>query len=243
MADALRCAEDANATRAQLVAAMAHDLLQPLLGARLNLSLVLSDLPEKLAAPVRTAIGSLLSAEQMVEILMDDASLDSTTAKVRPAPVDLAEIIAHVCDEAEAVAAVRGLRLRCRAPRSVVVDTDQVLVLRLVRNLVSNAIRYTQRGTVMIFLRIRAGRPVVEVWDTGPGFQPGQLERYLADGDTSSWTPARGMGIGLRTVFRLARALSVELDARSIPGKGTRFHITFPHPADDAGSQPARLSA
>jgi CheY-like chemotaxis protein/anti-sigma regulatory factor (Ser/Thr protein kinase) len=124
----------------------------------------------------------------------------------------------------------RGLTLRI-VPTTVYLFSDPVLVERILRNLVSNAIRYTKAGGVLVGARRRGKEVSLEVWDTGIGIPPEQQDRVfeefyqLANPERNS---KKGLGLGLSIVKRLVHLLSAQVDLRSVPGRGSVFKVRLP---------------
>jgi CheY-like chemotaxis protein/anti-sigma regulatory factor (Ser/Thr protein kinase) len=128
------------------------------------------------------------------------------------------------------VAKQKGLSLRVMKT-STYVCTDATLFERIVRNLLSNAVRYTDRGGVLLGCRRQDGGVRVEVWDTGRGIPPDkhrEIFREFAQIEPSSSDPHKGLGLGLAIVERLARLLDHEVHLRSVPGKGAVFSVSVP---------------
>jgi CheY-like chemotaxis protein/anti-sigma regulatory factor (Ser/Thr protein kinase) len=130
------------------------------------------------------------------------------------------------------VAAAAGLRLRV-APTSLAVETDPALLRSIVQNLVGNALRYTERGGVLVGARRRGSRVRIEVWDTGPGLDADERRRVFEawQRGTSAGRDARGTGLGLAIVERLSALLGHTLDVASTPGRGSVFSIEVPRSA------------
>src|SRR5690606_8596630 len=124
----------------------------------------------------------------------------------------------------------KGLRLRIR-PSKTLLASDATLLFRVLSNLVSNALRYTRAGSVLVACRRRGPTAHIEVWDTGIGIPAEQHERIFEEFyqlDNPERDRTRGLGLGLATVRRVARLLGHELHLRSIPGRGSRFTLEVP---------------
>ena len=246
-ADAKRAAEQANATKTRFVAAASHDLLQPLNAARLFASALgdTSD-PAAVREVAERIEGSLHAAEEVLDDMLDIARLESGAMRTELAVFALDDILTDIERQFAPVAAKRGLRLRVRRTHAWV-RSDRVLVRRLLQNLVSNALRYTQRGGVLVAGRLRRGRTEVQVWDTGPGIA--EQHRALIFNEfrgldrPSPWGE-KGLGLGLSICDRIARLLDLELGLRSQVGRGSVFSVrlevaqrpapTAPKPAEAA---------
>jgi signal transduction histidine kinase len=237
-------AEQANATKTRFVAAASHDLLQPLNAARLFAS-ALSDAPTD-AGSVREIAGriegSLRAAEEVLDDMLDIARLESGSMRAEITVFALDDVFVDLERQFAPVAARRNLRLHIRRTR-LHVRSDRVLVRRLLQNLVSNALRYTQRGGVIVGCRRHGGRVEVQVWDTGPGIAE-QHRKVVFDEfrglDRPSPWGEKGLGLGLSICDRIARLLGLHLGLRSRPGCGSVFSVSLPRslgaPAESANA-------
>jgi len=240
-AEAKLAAEQANSTKTRFVAAASHDLLQPLNAARLFAS-ALGDSPADPAAVREMAgriEGSLRAAEEVLDDMLDIARLESGSMRAELTVFPLADVLADLERQFAPVAARRSLRFHIR-PTRLFVRSDRVLLRRLLQNLVSNALRYTQRGGVLVACRPRSGRVEVQVWDTGPGIAE-QHRKVIFDEfrglDRPSPWGEKGLGLGLSICDRIARVLQLELSLRSDVGHGSVFSVhleTAPRPVAQA---------
>lgn len=168
-----------------------------------------------------------------VETLFYMVELDRGLVPVRAAPVRVSEVLARVADELQGTAEQKGLALRVEASAALAITTDGDKLLRLVRALADNAVRYTLAGEVMLRAEPGpAGSVVIDVRDTGPGMAP-ELVAETRDviAARPNADPPRLLGFGLRLTGRLVRALDASLEVHGGPG-GTRFTITVsPRPA------------
>ena len=242
--DALAEAERANASKSRFVAAASHDLLQPLSAAKLYVASLETepDAPD-IAERLAKASSALVSVEHILAALLDISKLDSGRAAVHVAPVRLDHLLGQLHDEMGPIAAQKGLDFRL-VPTSAVVQSDASYLRRILQNLISNAIRYTATGRVLVGARHRGDRIRVEVWDTGPGIPENQQEQVFQEFHrlNASASPADGMGLGLAIVERACRLLRHRLELRSAVGRGTLFRVELPLlPA--AGSLPERAAA
>ena len=139
-------------------------------------------------------------------------------------------MLARLGGEYEAQAKAAGLRLIV-VPTRAVVHTDRQLLERMLRNLISNAIRYTASGRVLIGCRHRRGHVSVQVWDTGIGIPEDKLGAIFGEFQQLGGAPRRnaaGLGLGLAIVERIARLLSLRIDVRSRLGRGSCFAVEVP---------------
>jgi two-component system, sensor histidine kinase len=223
-------AEQANIAKSSFLAAASHDLRQPVHA----LGLLVGALQgHAMTAEMRGLVehigGSVAAMDGLFNSLLDISRLDAGVVTTQLEEFPIQPLLARVCrdhlDEAEA----RGLKLVCR-PCSAIVRSDPVLIERIMRNLVSNALRYTDRGRVVVGCRRHEGLRV-EVWDTGSGVPPDQQElifREFYQLGNSERDRAKGLGLGLAIVDRLAKLLDCRLSLRSAPGKGSVFRIVVP---------------
>jgi PAS domain S-box-containing protein len=228
---AKRLAEDANATKTRFVAAASHDLLQPLNAARL----FASTLEERSEDPqVREVAGridsSMRAAEEVLDDMLDIARFESGTLRAEVTEFGVAGMFRDLERQFAPLAARRGLHLRVTRP-SCRVQSDRVLLRRVLQNLIANALRYTQRGGVLVGCRRRGDFVHLEVWDSGPGIaeshQRSIFEEFRRLDRPSPWGE-RGLGLGLSICDRIARVLGHELGLRSTPGRGSVFCIRAP---------------
>lgn len=224
-------ADEANLSKTRFLAAASHDLLQPLNAARLFLSALAdteqSDEARRLIGHVDAAFDSV---ERLLGALLDISKLDAGVMQPAVKEVDLGELLRAAATEFEPVAAEAGLRLRY-VPVRCTVRTDGHLLVRVVRNFLSNAIRYTKRGSVLLGCRRRGDHVQIEVHDTGNGMPPDKLEQIFEEfcrlvGAAEDYE--RGFGLGLAIVKRIARMLDHPLDVRSQPGRGSCFAVRVP---------------
>lgn len=243
--DALQRAERANASRSRFVAAASHDLLQPLSAAKLYLASLGDDALTPTARETLAKVqGALGSVEGILGALLDISRLESGRAAVDVGPVALGPMFRALADEFAPLAARKGLDLRIR-PTEAVVLSDRTYLRRILQNLVSNAVRYTARGRVLVAVRPRRAQVLVEVRDTGPGIADEDQdlifrEFHRVDAHASA---SEGMGLGLAIVDRAAALLGHPLGLRSCRGKGSTFGIHLPLavgqvPCPDVGTVP-----
>ncbi|SDL35776.1 Signal transduction histidine kinase [Franzmannia pantelleriensis] len=247
--DAKAEAEAANLSKTKFLAAVSHDLLQPLNAARL-FTTALGDQLEDPALPAesRRLVGhigrSLKDVETLLGTLVDISRLDAGVLKPDVAPFAATELLDALADEYRQVAAARGLTLRYVAP-SAVIDSDLALLARVVRNLLSNAIRYTQRGSILLGCRRRPEGLEIVVADTGSGIEDAQRDEIFLEfrrGQAGQQQSDRGLGLGLAIVDRISGMLGHRLALASTPGRGSRFSILVPYgqrptPASNGASE------
>jgi PAS domain S-box-containing protein len=229
--DARDAAEEANRSKDKYLAATSHDLLQPLNAARLLISTLRErplPAPEKIL--VERSHQALEGAEDLLTDLLDIARLDQAAIKPDIDVYTLDELLAPLASEFQPVAEAAGLGLRVRLGHQLI-RTDFRLLTRILRNLLSNACRYTEQGGVLLGVRARGDSLELQVWDTGRGIashQIGEIFQAFNQLDIGHSTARKGVGLGLAIVDRIARILGYPLTVRSQPGRGSVFSIRVP---------------
>lgn len=225
--EAKREAEQANLSKTKFLAAVSHDLLQPLNAARLFTSALQERSGEAL---VRNISQSLEDVETLLGTLVDISKLDAGVIKPDIASFDVSELLGNLAAEYSQVAASEGLALDF-VPCGAQVRSDIQLLARILRNLLTNAIRYTPSGRVLLGCRRRRHSLWIEVWDTGVGIAAdklGEIFQEFKRGDVQRFHQDRGLGLGLAIVEKIARMLGHRIQVESVPGKGSRFAIEVP---------------
>ncbi|AJP72412.1 hybrid sensor histidine kinase/response regulator [Sphingomonas hengshuiensis] len=244
-------AERANAGKSQFIAAASHDLLQPLNAARLFVSAIAEELRPARSGTARetaelaaNAGDALSAAEALIEALMDISAFDGGAIHPKVRPFRLSDILEPLENEFRMLASDKGLAFRARAC-PLVVESDPQLLRRLLQNLLSNAVRHTERGGVLLGWRRRGDSVRIEIWDTGTGIPADQhdaifREFYRIRPPGGGATP--GLGLGLAIVERTARLLGHPIGLRSQPGRGSLFHITVALAREQRVPSPERAS-
>ncbi|MGE5547837.1 MAG: MASE4 domain-containing protein [Solirubrobacterales bacterium] len=218
----------ANSAKSRFFAAASHDLRQPFQAMRLFYTVLEA---QSTPSPALARLGlAMHSAETLLNELLDVAKLEAGELRVTRETVDLGVVIAEITAEMTIVAAQKGLAIRSRAAPTAV-ETDRVLLKRILFNLISNAIRYTARGGILVGLRKRGGMTVIEVWDTGIGIAPADADRVFEEFyqvENPSRDRSQGLGLGLSIVKRLSDVLGCEVTMASRPGTGTVFRVAIP---------------
>lgn len=224
-------AEQANAAKTRFLAAASHDLRQPLQALSLFID---AQAHHQDAAAMQQLNGRMREAADNMGLLLDNlldyARIETGALSPQCASVPLTACFARLQSEFAPIAAERGLALRFR-PTPLHGVTDAALFEHILRNLVGNALRYTEKGGVLVACRRRGDSLVVEVRDSGIGIPAASLgdvfkEFYqLANPERDR---RKGLGLGLSIVDGLARALSHPVSVRSQPGRGSVFSITLP---------------
>ncbi len=243
---ARRDAERANRYKTRFVAAAVHDLLQPLNAARMFISSLRSRIGDPaLQALADNVEGALRSQDEILDSLLDISRLESGTLEVKRRHLPLAPLLGDLAREIGVLATDKGLHFRYRSS-TVVADTDEALLRRILQNFLTNALRYTARGRVLLGVRRLDDELRIEVWDQGPGIPAEQhaeifeeFRRLDSGGDLRS----RGAGLGLAIVDRIARLLGHRIGLRSWPGRGSVFSVTLPRGAARAAAKQAAPAA
>ncbi|MEZ5465291.1 MAG: PAS domain-containing hybrid sensor histidine kinase/response regulator [Lysobacteraceae bacterium] len=229
---AKREAERANQSKSRFLAAASHDLVQPMNAARLFVSALSTHQFEQreVAQLVERIHTSLHNAEELLDGLLEVSRLDSGALQPEPSTFDAGVFCADLQTTFAAVAADRGLQLRLRCP-SLSLRCDRVLLRRIVQNLLSNGLRYTRNGGVLLAVRRRGEHAAIQVWDTGPGIPRDQATRVFEEFqrlDPPSPWGEQGLGLGLSICERIARLLGLRLRFQSRPGRGSMFEVCVP---------------
>ena len=223
-------AEEANRAKSQFLAAASHDLRQPLhalslYSATLTLRAVDGTTGE-IAGHINKALASLST---LVDSLLDISKLDAGAVQPEMRRVNVKELIERIEVDYRPVARDKKLTFRV-APVDAVVETDPVLLERMLRNLVDNAFKYTAVGSVTLDAEVDQRMVRIAVRDTGPGIPKAERERIFEEfyqvGNPER-DRAKGLGLGLAIVQRLARLLGLEVQLETHPGRGSIFAVTL----------------
>ena len=234
-ADAARCeAEIANRAKTQFFTAASHDLRQPLHAMGLFAEALRQRVHDPAVAQLVNSINESVDAlEGLFSELLDITRIDTGGVEVHDQHFEVGDILRKLRLHFEPAAFEKGLALRLRGGQRVVF-ADPLLVERILRNLVSNAIRYTDDGSVLVSCRRRGERILLQVWDSGPGIREAEQKKIFDEfyqvPHTGAVSPdqRKGLGLGLAIVKRLAALMSAPLTMRSLVGKGTMFTLELP---------------
>jgi two-component system, sensor histidine kinase len=224
-------AERASAAKTTFLAAASHDLRQPVhalglfIGALRRVAMPLEG--QRLIEQIEE---STVAMDGLFSALLDISQLDAGTVEVHRQSFPIGTLLERMCRDHEAEAIAKGLSLAW-APSTAVIDCDPVLLERILRNLVSNAVRYTNHGRVLVGCRRRGATISIQVLDTGPGIPPDQRDRifqeYYQLGNPER-DRTKGLGLGLAIVRRLAGLLGCKMTLRSRAGHGSCFEVSVP---------------
>ncbi|KWT97537.1 MULTISPECIES: hybrid sensor histidine kinase/response regulator [unclassified Variovorax] len=226
-----RAAEEANLAKSRFLAAASHDLRQPIHAQGLFLE-VLSR--TKLSADqydvLANARATWQASAEMLDTLLDFSRIEAGVVEPQAQVFPLQPMLNKIENELAPQADAKGIVYRSRETHAAV-RSDPALVALILRNLVSNAIRYTEQGGVLVACRARGEQVLLEVWDTGIGIEPAQHQaifREFHQLGNAERDRRKGLGLGLAIAQGLARALGQELSLVSVPGRGSVFRLTLP---------------
>ena len=229
---ALEQAEAASRAKTRFLASASHDLRQPihtlsLFGAALTMR-PLDDASHEIARHMNTALQALAS---QLDALLDISKLDAGVVRVNPSLVRLRAVLERICTEFEPAARAKGLEIALKCPQDSFIETDQALFERIVRNLLDNAIKYTDKGRVALQVSRQTSDLVIAIADSGRGIPEREQARVFEEFyqlDNPERDRTRGLGLGLAIVRRLSDLLQIRMEMTSLPERGTTFYLTAP---------------
>ena len=235
LADSLRrqkeVAEQANVAKSRFLAAASHDLRQPVHALGMFVSALRGRAMDAEAQRLLEHLdGSVEALDTLFVALLDISRLDAGIVQSHLRPFPIGPMLERVCADHAGEALAKGTRVVLH-PSSAIVHSDPVLVERIVRNIVANAVRYTARGRVVVGCRRAGARLSLQVWDTGRGIPTAQRERVFEEFfqlENSERDRAKGLGLGLAIVKRLAALLECPLTLDSVAGRGTVLKLSVP---------------
>jgi signal transduction histidine kinase len=243
---AKREAESANTAKSKFLAAASHDLRQPVHAQGLFLeTLARTDLTPHQRELVSNARAASEASSELLNALLDFSRIEAGVVEPYLQDFRLQPLLNKIENELAPQADAKNIVYRSReTPLSVC--SDQILLESILRNLVSNAIRYTKRGGVLVGCRQHQGEAILEVWDTGIGI-PTEYQREIFREFYQLGNPERdrskGLGLGLAISEGLARTLGHRITLASIPGKGSVFRLHLPIKADPSGVVQSHLQS
>jgi Na+/proline symporter/signal transduction histidine kinase len=223
-------AEAANASKTRFLALASHDILQPLNAARLFTSALQEQPePERQQQMLQQLDNSLKATEELISTLLEIAKLDDGKLEPTTQSIELGPLLLQLRDEFSLLAAQKQLRLQVRNT-PYLVNSNPTYLRRILQNMLSNAVKYTPQGKVLLGCRLRGQSLCIEVWDTGPGIKAQELPHIFDDFYRVDATARgqQGVGLGLAVVQRMAKSLGHQLSVVSEPGRGTVFRLTVP---------------
>jgi PAS domain S-box-containing protein len=233
-------AEQATLAKSKFLAAASHDLRQPVQALVLLIARIeAAARGTELERPLRFMEQAITALNTMLNSILDISRLEAAAVTANCETFDIGEMVRRLGEDSRPQADHKSLRFSVRAP-SLGVCSDIALVERTLRNLIENALRYTERGGVVLGCRRRAGEVRIDVVDSGVGIAEQHLasifeEFFQVDNDARERT--KGLGLGLSIVKRLVDLIGGRLEVRSQPGRGSRFSLFLP-----AADLPARLA-
>lgn len=229
--EARDAAEEANRSKDKYLAAASHDLLQPLNAARLLMSTLRErQLPSAEQHLLERAHMALEGAEDLLADLLDISRLDQAAVTPSLSVCCIHEMFSTLVSEFEPVAQAQGLQLTF-FQTGLYAHTDCHLLLRIIRNFLSNACRYTESGRILLGVRRRGERVRIEVWDTGPGIALDQQKKIFQEFNQLGCQQShgrKGVGLGLAIVERIASVLGARIGLGSQVGRGSCFSVEVP---------------
>lgn len=244
LATATTEAQAANEAKSRFLAAVTHDLMQPLHAAQLFAHSLTEHGGDAVTA--QHLNGALAATEGLLSGLLDVARLEGGRLHPQPRAFALAEVLDPLAAEFRAIALDHGVRLDVVGTR-IWVHSDPQLLRRVLQNFLSNALRYAAHGRVLLGVRRCGERVRVEVWDTGPGIAADEQQLIFQEFRRGSAAGGQGLGLGLSIAQRMASLLGHPLGLRSWPGRGSVFHLELavvaavapsPAPADTRQTLP-----
>src|SRR5262249_32873923 len=232
---------EASQHKSRFLAAASHDLRQPMHA----LGLFVAQLRSHVTSPDGSRLvdridDAVTGMNELFNALLDITKLDAGALTPTIGEFPIAELLGRIGSTFAPVAQEKGLSFRS-VPSSARVRSDPVLLERIVLNLVSNAVRYTAVGGIVVGCRCRGDRLRIEVWDSGPGIPLEQQRKIfgefyrLAD---AVKTNQAGLGLGLAIVDRLCALLDHPIELTSTPGKGSHFGVNVPRAAAQPKIEP-----
>ncbi|MFV3305647.1 NahK/ErcS family hybrid sensor histidine kinase/response regulator [Pseudomonas sp. NY15181] len=233
-------AEAANQSKSRFLAAVSHDLMQPLNAARLFSAALAHQekLPEEATELVRHLDSSLRSAEDLITDLLDISRLEGGRVSADVAAFPLANLYDTLGVEFRVLAQEHGIDFHVRGSK-LRIESDIKLLRRVLQNFLTNAFRYA-KGHVLLGVRREQGHLRLEVWDHGPGIPPDKLHVIFEEFkrlDSHQTRAEKGLGLGLAIADRLCKVLGHRLEVRSWPGKGSVFSVSVPLARQPAPAQ------
>lgn len=248
VADRTRQLEEANLAKSRFLAAASHDLRQPLHALGLFAEQLRASSSESERAKVEARLRAAIAAmDELFGSLLDVSRLDAGVVVPDQKSFPVAHLMDRIAANFSGPAVAKGLGLLI-VETDCWIRSDPILLERILNNLVSNAVRYTKQGRILVGCRRRGNGLRIEVWDTGPGIPVEQHKLVFNEFYRgTSGGPGAGLGLGLSIVDRLSRLLEHPLELSSRPNAGTRFALTVPRTnrgtwlGVDAAAQPQSL--
>ena len=229
---ALTQAESASVAKTRFLASASHDLRQPMHALALfSGSLALRPLDARTAAIAEQIDKTIQVLGTQLDALLDISRLDAGVVEIKPALIDLRLMLEQLADEFRPLVVQKGLKLSLQVDQSLRVQTDPLLLKRILGNLLANAIKYTESGEVEIVLAAHGSRVFIKLRDTGPGIPAEEHQRIFEEFyqlNNPERDRSKGLGLGLAIVSRLVELLQINLRLHSAVGIGSSFELDLP---------------
>jgi signal transduction histidine kinase len=222
-------AEKAYDSKSKFLAAAGHDLMQPFNAASLFASLIKEKAPnQELVDMSQNLIQSLANAEELLSTLLDMTRLDSGVLTTNIQHFKLSDLLAPLVKEFAILAKRKGLELTY-VPNSCCIQSDKKLLRRILQNLISNAVRYTETGKILVVAKRQNQQLKIRVYDTGQGIAPNQQKAIFEEfNQLDQHNKNQGLGLGLTIVERFSALLHHTVEVKSAVNQGSCFEITVP---------------
>ena len=229
---ALEQAEAASRAKTRFLASASHDLRQPIHTVSLfGAALSMRPLDAQSREVVQHMNAALRVLASQLDALLDISKLDARVVRVEPAQIKLRDMLTRLYREFEPTARAKEVMLTLVCPENGFIETDQLLFERIVRNLLDNAVKYTDRGHIDVHVERNDTDIIITIEDSGRGIPESEQTRVFEEFyqlDNPERDRTRGLGLGLPIVRRLTELLKIDLDMDSAPGRGTRFSLRLP---------------
>jgi two-component system, chemotaxis family, CheB/CheR fusion protein len=240
-----RVSERANIAKTRFLAAASHDLRQPLQTLTLLNSLLAKVATEAPAQRLLAKLDDTTTAMTgILNTLLDINQIDAGIVRVEMEPFAISDLLGKLAGEFSDLAVSRGLELRAAAS-SLIILTDPRILEQMLRNLLSNALKYTIKGGILLGCRRRGQTVEIQVWDTGLGIPDAEINSIFEEYhqvDNAARERSRGLGLGLSIVQRLSALLNHRVSVHSVHGKGSVFTIETRLCATQSATIPASLA-
>ena len=217
----------ADSEKTRFLAAASHDLLQPIHASRLFAAALRRQMPATQGDILGKLDRSIESADTLLRALLDISRLDAGGVTPELKPVAVRAMLVEMVETFAPLAREKGLTIRI-GPGDAVIQTDAGLLRSIIQNYLSNAIRYTEQGGIIIGTRRRGNMVRIDVIDSGPGIPVNKQQQIFREFERLANTTEGGIGLGLAIVERTARVLGARISLRSREGHGSRFSISLP---------------
>lgn len=230
--EALQAAGVADRAKTRFLAAASHDLRQPIHALSLfGASLRMQNLPDNVRELANNIDESISVLASQLDALLDISRLDAGVVKPELGVIDLTAMLRRVGREFEPEAHDKGLSVTLELEENCQVRSDKLLLERVIRNLLNNALRYTEHGGITLRTTVAGDQCIVEIADTGIGIAEGEQSKIFSEFyqvSREATETRQGLGLGLSIVTRLLGLLGTPLELESTPGEGTSIKITLP---------------